>query len=139
MSTEEMLAEVARLSCELHETTREKIQAAEYGLAVLEEKQALKQQYDELESAYDSVRQELDQLREVSVYLYLCGSCFFFKGVSASAFLKKNNNNRQTNKQFISNSVQVDRYSCNRLRHGVQFSALTVTDYRVSASVHFVS
>ncbi|KAB5567658.1 hypothetical protein PHYPO_G00235380 [Pangasianodon hypophthalmus] len=64
MSTEEMLAEITRLTCELHETTREKIQAAEYGLAVLEEKQALKQQYDELESEYDSVRQELDQLRE---------------------------------------------------------------------------
>lgn len=65
MSTDKMLhAEIARLSSELHETTREKIQAAEYGLAVLEEKQTLKQQYDELESEYDSVRQELDQLRE---------------------------------------------------------------------------
>ncbi|KAI5101522.1 protein bicaudal D-like 2 [Silurus meridionalis] len=63
-TAEEMLAEIARLTGELHETTREKIQAAEYGLAVLEEKQALKQQYDELESEYDSVRQELDQLRE---------------------------------------------------------------------------
>ncbi|KAK2840869.1 hypothetical protein Q7C36_012448 [Tachysurus vachellii] len=64
MSTEEMLKEIARLSGELNETTREKIQAAEYGLVVLEENQALKQQYDELESDYDSVRQELDQLRE---------------------------------------------------------------------------
>lgn len=76
MSTEEMLDEIARLSCELNETTREKIQAAEYGLAVLEEKQALKQQYDELESAYDGVRQELDQLREVSTYLHLYLRCF---------------------------------------------------------------
>ncbi|GAA6078996.1 protein bicaudal D homolog 2 isoform X1 [Tachysurus ichikawai] len=64
MSTEEMLKEIARLSGELNETTREKIQAAEYGLVVLEENQSLKQQYDELESDYDSVRQELDQLRE---------------------------------------------------------------------------
>ncbi|XP_062855239.1 protein bicaudal D homolog 2-like [Trichomycterus rosablanca] len=64
MSTKELLTEIARLTCELGETSREKIQAAEYGLAVLEEKQALKQQYDELESEYDSVRQELDQLRE---------------------------------------------------------------------------
>lgn len=70
MSTDKMLhAEIARLSSELHETTREKIQAAEYGLAVLEEKQTLKQQYDELESEYDSVRQELDQLREVITHL----------------------------------------------------------------------
>uniref|UniRef100_A0A8B9LLY6 BICD cargo adaptor 2 n=1 Tax=Astyanax mexicanus TaxID=7994 RepID=A0A8B9LLY6_ASTMX len=53
-----------RLSRELSETTREKIQAAEYGLAVLEEKQALKQQFDELEAEYEAVRQELEQLRE---------------------------------------------------------------------------
>lgn len=72
MSTEEMLKEIARLSGELNETTREKIQAAEYGLVVLEENQSLKQQYDELESDYDSVRQELDQLREVGAHLQWC-------------------------------------------------------------------
>lgn len=58
-------AEVERLSRELSETTSEKIQAAEYGLAVLEEKQQLKQQYDDLEVEYEAVRQELDQLKEV--------------------------------------------------------------------------
>lgn len=58
-------AEIERLSRELSETTREKIQAAEYGLVVLEEKQQLKQRYDDLESDFESVRQELDQLKEV--------------------------------------------------------------------------
>ncbi|XP_063071395.1 protein bicaudal D homolog 2 isoform X2 [Engraulis encrasicolus] len=57
-------SEIERLSKELGETTREKIQAAEYGLVVLEEKQQLKQRYDDLESDYESVRQELDQLKE---------------------------------------------------------------------------
>ncbi|XP_071401004.1 protein bicaudal D homolog 2 isoform X3 [Centroberyx affinis] len=57
-------AEIERLSRELSETTNEKIQAAEYGLAVLEEKQQLKQQYDDLEIEYETVRQELDQLKE---------------------------------------------------------------------------
>ncbi|CAH2313125.1 bicaudal D homolog 2 isoform X2 [Pelobates cultripes] len=56
--------EIKRLFVELGETTREKIQAAEYGLVVLEEKQQLKLQYDELEVEYDSVRQELEQLKE---------------------------------------------------------------------------
>ncbi|XP_063282980.1 protein bicaudal D homolog 2 isoform X2 [Pelobates fuscus] len=56
--------EIKRLAVELGETTREKIQAAEYGLVVLEEKQQLKLQYDELEVEYDSVRQELEQLKE---------------------------------------------------------------------------
>ncbi|XP_053171299.1 protein bicaudal D homolog 2 [Scomber japonicus] len=57
-------AEVERLNRELRETTQEKIQAAEYGLAVLEEKQQLKQRFDELETEYETVRQELDQLKE---------------------------------------------------------------------------
>ncbi|KAG7268518.1 hypothetical protein CRUP_002538 [Coryphaenoides rupestris] len=57
-------AEIGRLSQELRETTHEKIQAAEYGLAVLEEKQQLKQRYDELETEYEAARHELDQLKE---------------------------------------------------------------------------
>ncbi|XP_077575104.1 protein bicaudal D homolog 2 isoform X2 [Stigmatopora nigra] len=59
-----MRAEIQRLARELGETTNEKIQAAEYGLAVLEEKQQLKQQYDELEIEFEGVRQELDLLKE---------------------------------------------------------------------------
>lgn len=58
-------AEVERLTRELRETSQEKIQAAEYGLAVLEEKQQLKQRFEELESEYETVKQELDQLKEV--------------------------------------------------------------------------
>ncbi|KAJ3586010.1 hypothetical protein NHX12_012412 [Muraenolepis orangiensis] len=53
-----------RLSRELRETTREKVQAAEYGLAVLEEKQLLQLRHDELEEEHDAVRQELQQLKE---------------------------------------------------------------------------
>ncbi|TRY58824.1 hypothetical protein DNTS_022333 [Danionella cerebrum] len=57
-------SEIERLTRELSETSREKIQAAEYGLAVLEENQTLKQRFEELESDYEGVRQELDQLME---------------------------------------------------------------------------
>ncbi|XP_067400266.1 protein bicaudal D homolog 2 isoform X1 [Emydura macquarii macquarii] len=57
-------SEIKRLSQELGETTREKIQAAEYGLAVLEEKQQLKQQYEELEAEYETIRTEMEQLKE---------------------------------------------------------------------------
>lgn len=64
-----MRAEIERLSRELSETTNEKIQAAEYGLVVLEEKQQLKQQYDDLEIEYEAVRQEMDQLKEVGCIL----------------------------------------------------------------------
>lgn len=64
-----MRAEIERLSRELIETTNEKIQAAEYGLVVLEEKQQLKQQYDDLEIDYEAVRRELDLLKEVGLPL----------------------------------------------------------------------
>ncbi|XP_072455169.1 protein bicaudal D homolog 2 isoform X2 [Notamacropus eugenii] len=57
-------AEVKRLFHELGETTREKIQAAEYGLVVLEEKQQLKLQYEELELEYETIRSEMEQLKE---------------------------------------------------------------------------
>lgn len=57
--------EIKRLFQELGETTREKIQAAEYGLVVLEEKQQLKQQYEELEQEYETIRTEMEQLKEV--------------------------------------------------------------------------
>ncbi|XP_062475564.1 protein bicaudal D homolog 2 isoform X2 [Pezoporus occidentalis] len=57
-------SEIKRLFQELGETTREKIQAAEYGLAVLEEKQQLKQQYEELELEYETIRTEMEQLKE---------------------------------------------------------------------------
>lgn len=63
-------AEVERLTRELRETTHEKIQAAEYGLAVLEEKQQLKQRFDELETEYETVRNELDQLKEAFGHAY---------------------------------------------------------------------
>ncbi|XP_069759557.1 protein bicaudal D homolog 1 isoform X6 [Narcine bancroftii] len=64
-------AEIERLVKELSETTHEKIQAAEYGLVVLEEKQSLKQQYDDLESAYETVKHELEQLKEGSAVVQL--------------------------------------------------------------------
>ncbi|XP_077086396.1 protein bicaudal D homolog 2 isoform X2 [Siphateles boraxobius] len=64
MMSAETSEEVRRLSRELAETTQEKIQAAEYGLAVLEEKQQLKLRYDELDAECESVRQELELLRE---------------------------------------------------------------------------
>ncbi|XP_037653406.1 protein bicaudal D homolog 2 isoform X2 [Choloepus didactylus] len=57
-------AEVKRLAHELAETTREKIQAAEYGLAVLEEKHQLKLQFEELEVDYEAIRGEMEQLKE---------------------------------------------------------------------------
>jgi len=72
MSTiDQLKSEVERLSTELQQACLEKVQAAEYGLAVLEEKQRLQEQYDELETALEANKQELECLREVHEQLKL--------------------------------------------------------------------
>jgi len=71
-TTEELCEEIKRLQNELDETSRQKIQAAEYGLAVLEEKQQLQQQCEELETLYDTTRHELDCAKEVRLLYYQC-------------------------------------------------------------------
>ena len=69
MSTIDYLkSEVERLSNELQQACLEKVQAAEYGLAVLEEKQRLQEQYDELETSLEANKQELECLREVNIW-----------------------------------------------------------------------
>lgn len=64
-SMDDLKAEVVRLTQQLDETTQEKLQAAEYGLVVLEEKHNLLQQFEDLESQLEATRTELDCAREV--------------------------------------------------------------------------
>nr|XP_046235598.1 protein bicaudal D homolog 1-like [Scatophagus argus] len=63
-TVEQCRVELERLTRELAEANREKIRAAECGLAVLEENQSLKQQYSELEAEQEALRLELEQLQE---------------------------------------------------------------------------
>ena len=58
--------ELERLNVEIIEASEERAQAAEYGLVVLEEKQALQQQHDELSSLYESTKNELETSVNVS-------------------------------------------------------------------------
>ena len=62
---EELRTEVTRLQNELDETTQERVQAAEYGLAVLHEKQQLEQRYEELEGVYEAAKHDLECAKEV--------------------------------------------------------------------------
>ncbi|XP_078061466.1 protein bicaudal D homolog 2-like [Mustelus asterias] len=61
---EGLRAEVERLSAELAETSEQKVQAAQYGLAVLEEQQRLQQRFSELEQEHEAAAQELERLKE---------------------------------------------------------------------------
>uniref|UniRef100_UPI0037E95484 protein bicaudal D homolog 2 n=1 Tax=Semicossyphus pulcher TaxID=241346 RepID=UPI0037E95484 len=64
MGSGDMKAEVARLNLELQEATEEKLQAARYGLVVLEESAALKMKHRQLEEEHEALKAELQQLRE---------------------------------------------------------------------------
>lgn len=69
MGDEEVLLlrqEVERLTRELDQASSEKIQSAQYGLVLLEEKKTLEQKCEELESLYENTRHELDITVEVS-------------------------------------------------------------------------
>ncbi|XP_052419628.1 protein bicaudal D homolog 2-like [Carassius gibelio] len=57
-------AEVERLAAELQEANEEKLQAAWYGLAVLEENAALKVKHSQLEEEHEALKVEVTQLRE---------------------------------------------------------------------------
>ena len=63
--------EIDRLTQELQQACKEKIQAAEYGLAVLEEKQQLQDRYDALLVNNEQRKQEIHHLKSVSIFCYL--------------------------------------------------------------------
>ncbi|XP_035511859.1 protein bicaudal D homolog 2 [Morone saxatilis] len=65
MGSRDLNAEVVRLTLELQEATEEKLQAARYGLVVLEESSALKQKHRQLEEEHEALKAELQQLKEV--------------------------------------------------------------------------
>lgn len=67
MESRDLNAEVIRLTLELQEATEEKLQAARYGLVVLEESAALKMKHRQLEEEYEALKAELQQLKEVGM------------------------------------------------------------------------
>ncbi|XP_045501841.1 protein bicaudal D isoform X2 [Colias croceus] len=69
ISIAELKAEIERLSRELDQASSEKIQSAQLGLVLLEEKSALQQRCDELESLYENTKHELDITQEALMKL----------------------------------------------------------------------
>ncbi|XP_067132644.1 protein bicaudal D isoform X1 [Centruroides vittatus] len=64
LERDQLKQELERLHCELAQTSHEKIQSAQYGLVLLDEKEALQQKCEELEALYDATKHESDCLRE---------------------------------------------------------------------------
>lgn len=63
-TTEDMQQEIERLGRELDQASSEKIQSAQYGLGLLEEKAALQSRCEELEALYENSKHELDITQE---------------------------------------------------------------------------
>ena len=57
--------EIDRLTNELDRTSNEKEQAAQYGLALLEEQKSLSTRCQDLQAAYENTRIELRETQEV--------------------------------------------------------------------------
>ncbi len=64
---DELKAELNRLTLALQEASAEKIQAAQYGLQVLEEKQQLEVKYADLDTQFETLRAELETAKNVRV------------------------------------------------------------------------
>ncbi|KAK9307969.1 hypothetical protein QLX08_001877 [Tetragonisca angustula] len=64
VTIEELRIEIERLSRELDLASTEKIQSAQYGLALLEEKSALQQRCNDLEALYENTKHELEITQE---------------------------------------------------------------------------
>ncbi|CAH2217544.1 jg595, partial [Pararge aegeria aegeria] len=69
VSISELKAEIERLSRELDQASSEKIQSAQLGLVLLEEKSSLQLRCDELESLYENTKHELDITQEALMKL----------------------------------------------------------------------
>lgn len=57
--------EIERLTRELDQTNSEKIQSAQYGIVLLEEKENLQRRCEDLETLFENARHELALTREV--------------------------------------------------------------------------
>lgn len=57
--------EIERLTRELDQASSEKVQSAQYGLVLLEEKKELQQKCEEFEALYENAKHELNITQEV--------------------------------------------------------------------------
>lgn len=87
LSISELKAEIERLSRELDQASSEKIQSAQLGLVLLEEKSSLQLRCDELESLYENTKHELEITQEVRWPTYR--NIFTFHALMATLTCKR--------------------------------------------------
>lgn len=68
---DQLKSEIERLNRELDQASSEKIQSAQYGLGLLDEKSQLQQKCEDLEHAYETTRHELEITQEVTIINFI--------------------------------------------------------------------
>ncbi|CAL1682073.1 unnamed protein product [Lasius platythorax] len=97
---EELRTEIERLSRELDLASTEKIQSAQYGLALLEEKSALQQRCNDLEALYENTKHELEITQEALAKFQTTTKITAKSGIEQEESLLSESAARETSLQF---------------------------------------
>ncbi|XP_029167764.1 protein bicaudal D isoform X3 [Nylanderia fulva] len=97
---EELRTEIERLSRELDLASTEKIQSAQYGLALLEEKSGLQQRCNDLEALYENTKHELEITQEALAKFQTTTKITAKSGIEQEESLLSESAARETSLQF---------------------------------------
>ncbi|XP_067203408.1 protein bicaudal D isoform X4 [Linepithema humile] len=114
---EQLRTEIERLSRELDLASTEKIQSAQYGLALLEEKSALQQRCNDLEALYENTKHELEITQEALAKFQTTTKITAKSGIEQEESLLNESAARETSLQ--SQIIELETES-KQLRHEVE-------------------
>ncbi|XP_015597670.1 protein bicaudal D isoform X2 [Cephus cinctus] len=137
-TVEELRTEVERLSRELDLTSREKIQSAQYGLALLEEKSTLQQRCNDLERLYENTKHELDITQKALAKFQTTTKLTTKSGIEQEESLLNESAARETSLQFqiveLENETKQLRHELERVQaerdHAMQERDEIIKDHR---------
>lgn len=118
-TNDELRSEIERLSRELDLASTEKIQSAQYGLALLEEKSTLEQRCNELESLYENARHDLDITQEALAKFHTTTKLTTKSGIEQEESLLNETAARETSLQIqiieLENEIKQVRHELDRV------------------------
>ncbi|XP_012253235.2 protein bicaudal D isoform X3 [Athalia rosae] len=138
----ELRAEIERLSRELDLASTEKIQSAQYGLALLEEKSSLQQRCDNLETLYENARHDLDITQEALAKFHTTTKLTTKSGIEQEESLLSESAARETSLQDqiidLENEAKLLRHELERVQaerdHSLQEREDESKDYQHAES-----
>ncbi|XP_046753336.1 protein bicaudal D isoform X2 [Diprion similis] len=119
-TADELRAEIERLSRELDLASTEKIQSAQYGLALLEEKSTLQQRCDNLETLYENARHDLEITQEALAKFHTTTKLTTKSGIEQEESLLSESAARETSLQVqileLENETKLLRHELERVQ-----------------------